>query len=185
MQGVFWNRCARSRGQERRAVRVAPQVAATVAQRIAGTAMQIACAHCLARNRVPDERLGDGPKCGQCHRALLPAEPVALSGNDLGRFVAGTALPVIVDFWAEWCGPCKMMAPHFAEAARLRPRVQFVKVDTEEAPQASGQLAIRSIPTLVLFRDGAETARISGAMSAAQLVGWLDGQLAGFSNPGR
>lgn len=140
--------------------------------------MQIACPHCLARNRVPDDRLDDGPACGQCHQRLLPGEPVAVSGNDLVRFVSGTQLPVVVDFWAEWCGPCKMMAPQFAHAAKTRPRVQFVKVDTEEAPQASAEFGIRSIPTMALFVNGAEATRISGAMGAQQLVGWLDAEIA-------
>ena len=138
--------------------------------------MQIACAHCLTRNRVPDERLDDGPTCGNCHKPLLPAAPVPVAGDDIVRLVAGTALPVVADFWAEWCGPCKMMAPAFAEAARQRPHVQFIKVDTEAAPQASAQFGIRSIPTMILFRNGAEAARISGAMSAPQLLGWLDQQ---------
>jgi thioredoxin 2 len=136
--------------------------------------MQIACPHCLARNRVPDERVGDAPRCGSCHRALLPGEPVAMSGADLSRFVAGTALPVVADFWAEWCGPCKMMAPAFAEAARQRPLTQFVKIDTEASPDAAARYGIRGIPTMILFRDGAEQARISGAMSAAQLLAWID-----------
>ena len=140
--------------------------------------MQVACPHCLTRNRVPGERLDEDPKCGHCHRALLPREPVAVEGGELARFAAGTELPVVVDFWAEWCGPCKMMAPAFADAARQRPHVQFVKVDTEAAPQTANLYAIRGIPTMVLFRNGAEHARVSGAMPAAQIVAWIDRALA-------
>ena len=137
--------------------------------------MQINCPHCFTRNRVPDERVGDGPKCGACKQALLPGAPVAVGGDDLPRLTAGNAVPVLVDFWAEWCGPCKMMAPAFAQAARERPNVQFVKVDTEASPQASAQYGIRGIPTLILFQGGSERARISGAMGATQLLAWLDG----------
>ena len=124
--------------------------------------MQVACPHCLTRNRVPDARLDEGPRCGHCHEPLLPATPTAIDGEALARFTQGTELPVVADFWAEWCGPCKMMAPAFAEAARLRPRVQFVKVDTEAAPTAAASYGIRGIPTMVLFRNGAESARVSG-----------------------
>jgi len=107
----------------------------------------------------------------------LPATPTAIDGEALARFTRGTELPVVADFWAEWCGPCKMMAPAFAEAARLRPRVQFVKVDTETAPTAAASYGIRGIPTMVLFRNGAESARVSGAMPAQQILAWIDGAL--------
>ncbi len=141
--------------------------------------MQIACPHCLTRNRVPDERLGEDPRCGSCKGPLLPAEPVAVSGDDLPKLAAGSEVPVVADFWADWCGPCKMMAPAFAQAARERPRMQFVKVDTEASPHVSAQYGIRGIPTMILFAGGGERARISGAMGAAQLLGWIDQQVAG------
>ena len=141
--------------------------------------MNIVCSKCGTKNRVLAERLADGPKCGQCGTPLAPSDPVPLSGNALGHYVAGTEMPVVVDFWAEWCGPCKMMAPEFAKAARERPDIRFIKVDTEEAPQASATYGIRSIPTLGLFRGGKEVARVSGAMSAAQLLGWIDQHLPG------
>jgi thioredoxin 2 len=140
--------------------------------------IQIACPHCLTRNRVPEDRLDEGPKCGNCHQALLPHEPVAIAGDDLARFTAGTELPVVADFWAEWCGPCKMMAPAFADAARQRPHIQFAKVDTEAAPQAASRYGIRGIPTMILFKHGAEHARVSGAMQSSQLLSWIDRALA-------
>ena len=139
--------------------------------------MNVVCPHCGAKNRVPADRLRDAPNCGACHEPLLPAAPVPVRGAALAKLVAVTDLPVVVDFWAEWCGPCKMMAPEFANAASQRPDIRFVKVDTEDGPEASMQYNIRSIPTLALFRGGREVARVSGAMPASRLLGWIDQQL--------
>ena len=136
--------------------------------------MLLVCPHCGTRNRVPDERVADDPVCGSCGQAVAPRQPVALGDADLGAYLQGTEAPVLVDFWAAWCGPCRSYAPHFEQLAGARPDIRFVKVDSDAAPQASGRLQVRSIPTTVLFVGGREVARQSGAMTAAQLGAWVD-----------
>jgi thioredoxin 2 len=136
--------------------------------------MHIACPRCTATNRVPDERLKDDPVCGKCGQPLLPGEPVELTEANFDAVVGKTELPVVVDFWAAWCGPCRMMAPHFAQAARqLKGEALFAKVDSDASPGLSSRFAVRSIPTIVRLRGGREDKRMSGALQAAQIVGWV------------
>jgi thioredoxin 2 len=139
--------------------------------------MHLICPHCDVINRIPRERLGASPKCGACHEPLFTRHPIALTTARFDRYLARGELPLLVDFWAPWCGPCRTMAPAFeAAAAELEPRFQLLKIDTEAEPALAGRYSIRSIPTLMVFSRGVELARRSGALDRREIVRWATQQ---------
>ena len=136
--------------------------------------IHIVCQHCQGINRIPAARLSDNPKCGKCKQPLFQGKPLAVDEADFQRQVSRSDIPLLVDFWAEWCGPCKMMAPMFAQAAiELEPQVRLLKVDTEKNQNLAAQFEIRSIPTIAIFKGGKEIARQAGAMQTQQLIQWV------------
>ncbi|MDH5360720.1 MAG: thioredoxin TrxC [Gammaproteobacteria bacterium] len=136
--------------------------------------LHVVCPHCNGVNRVPEAKLGDGAQCGRCKKPLFIAQPLELTSSNFSTHVGRSDLPVLIDFWAPWCGPCKMMAPVFTQAAgELEPRYRVGKVNTEAEQGLAAQFNIRSIPTLALFKQGKEVARLAGAMDLKNLLTWV------------
>jgi len=136
--------------------------------------LHIVCPACNATNRIPADKLGAAPKCGKCRTPLFAKQPLELTTANFQSHIKRNDIPVVIDFWAPWCGPCKMMAPAFKEAAaQLEPGVRLAKVNTEAQQALGAQFGIRSIPTMIMFRNGREVARQSGAMGSTDIVRWV------------